>query len=59
MNPRNNAGDLNFSTDCKFKLTVRKGNISENAVQIGEGLELCSFFATRGWFHSQKIRSTS
>ena len=30
MNPRNNAGELNLTADCKFKLTVRKGNINEN-----------------------------
>ena len=47
MNPRNNAGELNLNADCKFKRTVRKGNINENprggsigefVVQIGEGL---------------------
>ena len=47
MNPRNNAGELNLTADCKFKLTVRKGNINENpgggstgefVLQIGEGL---------------------
>jgi len=47
MNPGNNAGELSLSTDCKFKLTIRKGHIHENprggsvgefVVQIGEGL---------------------
>ncbi len=47
MNPGNNTGKLNLNTDCKFKLTIRKGHIHENprggsigefAVQIGEGL---------------------
>ena len=41
------SGELNLNADCKFQVTVRKGNINENprggsirefVVQIGEGL---------------------